>query len=258
MHQKSLFCTLATSSLAPAGLFSRSRLRGTQGARLYNTRYGASLGPGRAPSRVLWAFEVAASWLFSRNRVPPRQSQAGPWKTLQQFLEYRSSPLWLGSHGTTVALQVFSFVTATNGASACVCMSVRVCHPSILEQQEPGTVSTKEVQLHYSFSLFFLFCLLLCTCSHRKLLTLWQPLCNRSRISRGSLVAATNGASVCLGACAYVGAASCTQRAERFRPTVPLNFESTRAIQYLRSSSTAAPAASSGKTGANLALGSYP
>ena len=41
---------------------------------------GASLGPVRAPWRPLWEFKVAASWLFSRDRFPPSQSQAGRWK----------------------------------------------------------------------------------------------------------------------------------------------------------------------------------
>ena len=33
--------------------------------------YGASLGPGRAPWYVLWAFKVAGGWLFSRSVLPP-------------------------------------------------------------------------------------------------------------------------------------------------------------------------------------------
>ena len=43
--------------LPVAGLFSRSWPRGTQGGRLYHD--DASVGPGRAPWRVLWAFKVA-------------------------------------------------------------------------------------------------------------------------------------------------------------------------------------------------------
>ena len=47
------FCTLAPFSLLAAGLFSRSRLRGMQGARLHSRR---KFRPGPC---VLWAFEVA-------------------------------------------------------------------------------------------------------------------------------------------------------------------------------------------------------
>ena len=46
------------------------------------------------------------------------------------FPNHHSRPQRLGSHGTTVAaVQAFPFVTATHGASACVC--VRVRHPRI-------------------------------------------------------------------------------------------------------------------------------
>ena len=51
------FFTFARFSPVPVGLSSRSRLRGTQGPRLYTT--ALVLGPGRAPWRVLWAFKVA-------------------------------------------------------------------------------------------------------------------------------------------------------------------------------------------------------
>ena len=56
-----IFClgTFARLSPAPLGHFSRSRLRGTQGGP--PVHHGASLGPGRAPWRVLWAFQVAKS-----------------------------------------------------------------------------------------------------------------------------------------------------------------------------------------------------
>ena len=62
---KNLFCELfGKFSLPAAGLFSRSRLRGTQGGRVYTT-HGASLGPGRAPWRAFWAFEVAPAGSFT-------------------------------------------------------------------------------------------------------------------------------------------------------------------------------------------------
>ena len=40
----------------------------------------ASLVPGRAPWRVLWGFKVERAGFVSRDRLPPSQSQAGPWK----------------------------------------------------------------------------------------------------------------------------------------------------------------------------------
>ena len=51
--------TFARFSPAPVGIFSRPWLRGTQRPRPYT--HGASLGPGRAPWRVLWALKVAKS-----------------------------------------------------------------------------------------------------------------------------------------------------------------------------------------------------
>ena len=59
VYTRSICPTLARFSPAPVGLFSRSRLRGTQGGRLHTT--AQVLGPGRAPWRVLWAFQVAKS-----------------------------------------------------------------------------------------------------------------------------------------------------------------------------------------------------
>ena len=52
MYQMHFVCTFACPARPAAGSFSRSRLRGTQGARVH---HGASVGPGRAPSRALWA-----------------------------------------------------------------------------------------------------------------------------------------------------------------------------------------------------------
>ena len=59
MHKIICFPEYKTFSLSVAGLFSRSRLRGTQGTR--PVHHGASVGPGRAPWRLLWAFKVAKS-----------------------------------------------------------------------------------------------------------------------------------------------------------------------------------------------------
>ena len=93
----------------------------------------ASLDPGRAPWHVLWTFEVARAWTFSRGRFSPSQSHAGPWKpqTIRNvcmfsplvllFRKYHSSPQRLCSHGASAALEAFSFLTATNGC-LCVCV----------------------------------------------------------------------------------------------------------------------------------------
>ena len=77
------------------------------------------------------------------------------------LMRYRSSPERLRVHGTTAALQALPFVTATNGAFACVCAGVRVCMSSysrILALQRykkhEQSVSTREVQLQLFFSHF--------------------------------------------------------------------------------------------------------
>ena len=43
--------------------------------------YGANLGPGRAPRRVLWASGVVRAGSFSRGLLSAPSSHAGPWKT---------------------------------------------------------------------------------------------------------------------------------------------------------------------------------
>ena len=43
--------------------------------------HGASVGPGRAPWRVLWAFEVEKSGKQPRDRFPTSHRQSGSWKT---------------------------------------------------------------------------------------------------------------------------------------------------------------------------------
>ena len=67
-----IFCTVACPARPVAGRFSRSRLRGTQGGRMYTK--AQVWGPGRAPWRVLWAFEVAQSGKQSQGRFPPRRA----------------------------------------------------------------------------------------------------------------------------------------------------------------------------------------
>ena len=61
MYKMHCFCTFGSSSPTVAGLFSRSRLRGTQLGRGYTA---AEVGPRRAPWRVLWASKVARTVCF--------------------------------------------------------------------------------------------------------------------------------------------------------------------------------------------------
>ena len=42
---------------------------------------GASVGPGGAPWRVLWAFKVAKSGKYPQGRFPRSQSRPRQWKT---------------------------------------------------------------------------------------------------------------------------------------------------------------------------------
>ena len=86
MYQMYFFCTSATSSLSAAGLFSRSRLRGTQGGRVYTTsQVWSPVGlrgacSGRSESRL--------AGYFSRARF---QSQTGPWKSQTDFFHFVTS-----------------------------------------------------------------------------------------------------------------------------------------------------------------------
>ena len=141
MYNVHFFCTAATFYFPTEGLFSRALGCGTRRGQGACTLH-ASLTSGRAPWPALWAFKVATSWLFSRDRFPSSQSQASPWKphTVQIVflfftvlslcccsLKHHSSPQRLGNHDTAAAaLQAFPFVAATNCASACVCVCVRV------------------------------------------------------------------------------------------------------------------------------------
>lgn len=54
---------------------------------LYTAR---KFGPrtGSRPGLALWAFKVAASWLFSRDRFPPSRSQAGPRNPQTVIISY--------------------------------------------------------------------------------------------------------------------------------------------------------------------------
>ena len=61
--------------------------------------------------------------------------------SLLLFLKNHSSCQRLGSHGTTAAFQAFPFVAATNGASACGFLRVRVC--ACRSFWDPTTVGTR-------------------------------------------------------------------------------------------------------------------
>ena len=142
------------------------------------------MGPGRASWRMLWAFKVAKSGKQPRDRFPTSQSQPGPYKTRKRhffplftshcccFCKYHSSRQRLGSHGATATLQAFSFVTATNDASACGFVGIGVY--ARVSLQDPTAVGARNslknrdaIQLLF---LFFIFAtlsaaaLLLCAC----------------------------------------------------------------------------------------------
>ena len=70
VYQRAFFfffyiCTLFSGA---RGSSSRSRQRGTQGGPFVH--HGSSLGPGRAPRGVLWAFKVAKYGKQSRGCLP--------------------------------------------------------------------------------------------------------------------------------------------------------------------------------------------
>ena len=144
-YERHFFSDICTLFSGARGLFSRPRLRGTQGGLLYTTAQvrvpGGLQGEcsGRSKSRNL----ASNRWIALR---PARANQAHANSQnviffsffhvfLWLFLKYHSSCQRLGSHGTTAALQAFvPFVTATNGASAYTFVSTRVCHSRILQQ----------------------------------------------------------------------------------------------------------------------------
>ena len=171
MYETDFFCGTQNFSLPAAGLFSRSRLRGTQGVRPYTTAQvwvptglrGAC--SGRSKSRNL----ASNAGLLS-DQPETNQAHANPQAAiyfsffplyLPLFLKYHSSRQTQGTNCTTAALQAFPFVTATSGASARVCVSVRVCacHCRILQEQESdGTRLSQEEGATQLFLLLFLFC----------------------------------------------------------------------------------------------------
>ena len=179
-------------------------------AGLYTAR---EFGPRPGSVASALGIQRQVSWqVMSRSirRARANHAHGNPQKVVLVFvLRYAAisgvpqQPSRPGSHGTTAALQAFPFVTATNGVSACVCMSVRAwaclsvraCHPKILHQAGTRNSIKNRGAIHL-FLLFFHFDILLaaacccCSCvpvSHRKRLTLWEPWYNSSRTSRSSL-----------------------------------------------------------------------
>ena len=96
---------------------------------------GASLGPGRAPWRALWAFQVAKFGKYSRGYFLRSQSRARQRKTHMSavLLHCRKSSLLGGSHGTrAVAHQVcvdnyYACVDIAYACLLCAMTRVRVC-----------------------------------------------------------------------------------------------------------------------------------
>ena len=128
-------------------------------------------------------------------------------------------------------------MTATNGASACGSVSVRVCVRVVIvgsyssRNREHSSLKNRgAIQL---FSALFHLCNdCCCYCvpvSHRKLLTLWQPRYNGSRTSRSSfrqLPMALVCVRVCvLCVCAIVNTTHAIDNTGQFQSTSPLNFK---------------------------------
>ena len=154
--------------LPAAGLFSRSRLLGTQGSHLYPTvQVWVPAGLRDACSGRSKSPNPASNHGIAFRPARANQAHANPKNVISSFFtslcccysKSHSSRQRLGSHGTAAALQSFAFVTATNGASACgfvrVRVCARVCHCRIQQQQEPGAVSRIEVPLRF-FLVFFI------------------------------------------------------------------------------------------------------
>ena len=136
-----LFWTFALFSTAPAGLFSRSRLRGTQGPactprRKFGSRAGSVARALGVQSREIW--QVITGSLSAE--LEPSKATENPH--VRRFAPHccNSSPL-CGSHGTAaVAHETLPFVTATDGAS--VCVRACLCHVCFLSTS--GIVNTSK------------------------------------------------------------------------------------------------------------------
>ena len=154
-----LFGTSARFSVPAAGLFSRSRLRGTKGP---ECTLGASLGPGRAPRRGLRGAcsersksrDLASNRGIAFRRARANQPYGNPqnkkkkksvYISLPLFLKYHSSRHRIGSHGTTAVLQAFPFVSQELWFGLCVrehaCVCVCMCAIAVYDPtaEERGT-----------------------------------------------------------------------------------------------------------------------
>ena len=128
--------------LPAAGFFSRSRLRGTQGGRLYTTAQvwvptgflGACSGRSKSPN-------LASNRGIAFRPARAHQTHANPEKRHFFFIfsplfaaifDVHSSCQRLGSHRTTVALSAFPFVTAIFIFSMLPAAAVPVLHRKLL------------------------------------------------------------------------------------------------------------------------------
>ena len=122
MYKMHFFSGMLHFFLPAAGFFSRSRLRGTQGGRLYTTAQvwvptgflGACSGRSKSPN-------LASNRGIAFRPARAHQTHANPEKRHFFFIfsplfaaifDVHSSCQRLGSHRTTVALSAFPFVTA--------------------------------------------------------------------------------------------------------------------------------------------------
>ena len=82
--------------------------------------------------------------------------------SLLQFLKYHTASSYhrVGGQGTAAALQAFTFVIATNGASACGFVSVRVCAYVSLSDPTPVQVGARKSLKHRGVPFTFLLHLL--------------------------------------------------------------------------------------------------
>ena len=106
------------------------------GPRVITAQVWAPAGLRGACSGLSKSRELASNHGIAFRRPRANQAHRKPRTVIFSFSTSRCCCLWstatvalkrLGSRGTTAALQAYLFVTATNGASACVCVSVRMC-----------------------------------------------------------------------------------------------------------------------------------
>ena len=108
-----LFGTSIFLALPAAGVFSCSRLRGTQRARQHQ---GASVGPGRRSWHVLWGFQVARphgeAFRARRAIQVPANTRTG-LKNVRQLMWYLES--WMSSMTSDITnLVIRKFFPDTN------------------------------------------------------------------------------------------------------------------------------------------------